>query len=84
MEIDINIATEELRQQLVKEVNDSKLPISTLYLIINELQWKVERAYYAALNAPAQEVIKNSGEEISTLNVESNSTSSTESERESK
>ncbi len=83
METDINIATEVLRQQLVKEVNDSKLPISTLYLIINELQWKVERAYYAALNAPAQEVIRNSGEEVSTLNVESNSTPSAESERES-
>ena len=51
MEKNINIVTEDLRQQLIHDMNSSGLPISTLYLIINELQWKTEKAYYAELNA---------------------------------
>lgn len=51
MEKNIDIATEDLRQQLIRDMNNSGLPISTLYLIINELQWKTEKAYYAELNA---------------------------------
>lgn len=51
MEKNINIVTEDLRQQLIHDINSSGLPISTLYLIINELQWKTEKAYYAELNA---------------------------------
>jgi hypothetical protein len=51
MEKNINIVTEDLRQQLVRDMNSSGLPISTLYLIINELQYKTEKAYYAELNA---------------------------------
>lgn len=51
MEKNINIVTEDLRQQLIRDMNNSGLPISTLYLIINELQWKTEKAYYAELNA---------------------------------
>lgn len=51
MEKNINIVTEELRQQLVQDMNKSGLPISTIYLIINELQYKTEKAYYAELNA---------------------------------
>ena len=51
MEKNINIVTEDLRQQLIHDINNSGLPISTLYLIINELQWKTEKAYYAELNA---------------------------------
>lgn len=53
MEKNINIMTENLRQQLVQNINNSSLPISTIYLIINELQWKTEKAYYAELNASA-------------------------------
>ena len=53
MEKNINIVTEDLRQQLVHDMNSSGLPISTLYLIINELQYKTEKAYYAELNASA-------------------------------
>lgn len=51
MEKNINIVTEDLRQQLIHDMNSSGLPISTLYLIINELQYKTEKAYYAELNA---------------------------------
>jgi uncharacterized protein with ParB-like and HNH nuclease domain len=58
MEKNINIATEELRQQLVQSMNNSGLPISTIYLIINELQWKTEKAYYAELNASVQKEIE--------------------------
>jgi len=50
MDKNINIATEELRQQLIQILNKSGLPISTLYLVVNELQWKTEKAYYADLN----------------------------------
>ena len=57
MESNINIATEMLRQQLIQDINSSGLPISTLYLIINELQWKTEKAYYAELNAPTQKIV---------------------------
>lgn len=60
--VDINIATEILRQKLVQDINESGLPISTLYLVVNELQWKTEKAYYAELNAPAQKIIKEGGE----------------------
>lgn len=55
MENNINIVTENLRQQLISNINNSGLPISTLYLIINELQWKTEKAYYAELNAAARQ-----------------------------
>lgn len=51
MEKNINIVTEDLRQRLIHDMNSSGLPISTLYLIINELQYKTEKAYYAELNA---------------------------------
>ena len=60
--VDINLATELLRQKLVQDINNSGLPISTLYLIVNELQWKTEKAYYAELNSPAQKIIKEGGE----------------------
>ena len=50
MDKNINIATEELRQQLIQILNKSGLPISTLYLVVNELQWKTEKTYYADLN----------------------------------
>lgn len=56
MENNINIATEILRQKLIQDINGSGLPISTLYLIINELQWKTEKAYYAELNSPCNTI----------------------------
>lgn len=52
---DINIATETLRQKLIDDVNSSGLPISTIYLIVKELQWNTEKTYYATLNASAQQ-----------------------------
>lgn len=58
MDKNINIATETLRQQLISDINNAGLPISTLYLIINELQWKTEKAYYAELNAAARQEIE--------------------------
>ena len=63
MEKNINIVTEDLRQQLIHDINSSGLPISTLYLIINELQWKTEKAYYAELNAS---VLKETEQEFET------------------
>lgn len=51
--IDINIATESLRQKLIQDINSSGLPISTLYLIVKELQWNTEKSYYAELNSLA-------------------------------
>lgn len=74
MENNINIATEVLRQQLVSDINKSGLPISTLYLIVNELQWKTEKAYYAELNAPAQKALSeedNNLEEVKVTEEES-------------
>lgn len=74
MENNINIATEVLRQQLVSDINKSGLPISTLYLVVNELQWKTEKAYYAELNAPAQKVLSeesNNFEEVEVTEGES-------------
>ena len=71
--VNINIATEMLRQQLVQNINNSGLPISTLYLIVNELQWKTEKAYYAELNAPAQKIIKEGGEGLPIINEEEES-----------
>ena len=71
--VNINIATEMLRQQLVQDINNSGLPISTLYLIVNELQWKTEKAYYAELNAPAQKIIKEGGEGLPIINEEEES-----------
>lgn len=71
--VNINIATEMLRQQLVQDINNSGLPISTLYLIVNELQWKTEKAYYAELNAPAQKIIKEGGEGLPIVNEEEES-----------
>ena len=53
MENNINIATEILRQKLISDINNSGLPISVLNLIVNELQWKTEKAYYAELNSVA-------------------------------
>lgn len=68
MEKNINIVTEDLRQQLIHDMNSSGLPISTLYLIINELQYKTEKAYYAELNAS---VIKEVNQEQSETEGES-------------
>ena len=62
----INLATELLRQKLVQDINSSGLPISTLYLIINELQYKTEKAYYAELNSSAQEEDVEQKEELKT------------------
>lgn len=62
----INLATELLRQKLVQDINSSGLPISTLYLIVNELQYKTEKAYYAELNSSAQEEGVNQKEELKT------------------
>lgn len=63
MENNINVAIEVLRQQLINDINKSGLPIGVLYLIVNELQWKTEKAYYAELNAPAQKAFANEDEE---------------------
>ena len=68
MEKNINIVTEDLRQQLIHDMNSSGLPISTLYLIITELQYKTEKAYYAELNAS---VIKEVNQEQSETEGES-------------
>jgi len=62
----INLATELLRQKLVQDINNSGLPISTLYLIVNELQYKTEKAYYAELNSSAQEEDVEQKEELKT------------------
>lgn len=51
MENNVNIIIENLKQQLVKDINDSNLPIGVIYLIVNDLQWKVEKTYYAQLNS---------------------------------
>ena len=51
MEKNINIIIEDLKQQLVKDINDSNLPIGVINLIVNDLQWKVEKTYYAQLNS---------------------------------
>lgn len=71
--VNINIATEMLRQQLVQDINNSGLPISTLYLIVNELQWKTEKAYYAELNTPAQKIIDKGGEGLPIIDEEEES-----------
>lgn len=73
MENNINIATELLRQQLIKDLNSSKLPISTLYLVVNELQWKTEKAYYAELNAPAQKAFSEEDKEVDQTETEGES-----------
>lgn len=73
MENNINIATEVLRQQLVSDINKSGLPISTLYLIVNELQWKTEKAYYAELNAPAQKAFTEENKDIQEIATEGES-----------
>lgn len=70
MENNINIATEILRQQLITDMNKSGLPISILYLVANELQWKTEKAYYAELNSPAQKIIEEGGEGIPVIETE--------------
>lgn len=51
MENNVNIVIENLKQQLVKDINDSNLPIGVINLIVNDLQWKVEKTYYAQLNS---------------------------------
>ena len=71
--VNINIATEILRQQLIQDINNSGLPISTLYLIVNELQWKTEKAYYAELNTPAQKNINEGGEGLPIIDKEEES-----------
>ena len=68
--VNINIATEMLRQQLIQDINNSGLPISTLYLIVNEIQWKTEKAYYAELNSPTQKNIDKGDEELPIVNEE--------------
>lgn len=73
MEKNINIVTEELRQQLVSDINKSGLPISTIYLIVNELQWKTEKAYYAELNAPAQKAFAEENKDIKEIVTEGES-----------
>ena len=68
--VDINVATELLRQKLVEDINSSGLPISTLYLIVKELMWSTEKSYYAALNAPVQQAIEKSNKELSKMNID--------------
>ena len=73
MEKNINIATEELRQQLINDVNAAGLPMCILYLVVNELQQKTEHAYYAELNAPAQKAFAEENKDIKEIVTEGES-----------
>ena len=49
--MNINIAIEDLRNNLVNEINNSGLPIGVVELICKELYTKVQNQYIAYINS---------------------------------
>lgn len=53
---DFNTRCEQFKQKLIKEINESNLPISSVYFIYQLIFLDLEKTYYATLNSEAQEV----------------------------
>lgn len=54
----INSTTQRLKQQLIKDIQESGLPIVNIYLLWDQLGREIERSYYEVLNKEAMELQK--------------------------
>jgi len=46
-----NLRCEQFKQQILKDINECNLPISSAYFICNNIFQELEKQYYATLNA---------------------------------
>lgn len=53
-----NLKCEELKQSIVDIINESKLPVSSVYYIMEIIRLDIERQYYAILNEESIESSK--------------------------
>ncbi len=51
----INLATQRLKEKLIKDIQQSKLPIVNIYLLWQKLEKEIEISYYEALNQEVQQ-----------------------------
>ena len=51
----INLATQRLKEKLIKDIQQSKLPIVNIYLLWQKLEKEIEISYYETLNQEAQQ-----------------------------
>lgn len=56
-EIGFNTRCEKLKSDLINNINQSNLPIGTIYYIMKTIMSDVESTYYGVLNSEAQEDI---------------------------
>ena len=56
----INIKTENFKQNLLKLINSSGLPVANVYFVFQLVEKELEKTYYATLN---QELIESSNQE---------------------
>jgi len=59
---DINIATEELKQNLIKIIGDCGLPIANIYLVFKLILNEIEPMYFSVVNAKDMEEKENKSE----------------------
>lgn len=51
----INLATQRLKEKLIKDIQQSKLPIVNIYLLWQKLEKEIEISYYEVLNQEVQQ-----------------------------
>ena len=51
----INLATQRLKEKLIKDIQQSKLPIVNIYLLWQKLEKEIEISYYETLNQEVQQ-----------------------------
>ena len=51
----INLATQKLKEKLIKDIQQSKLPIVNIYLLWQKLEKEIEISYYETLNQEVQQ-----------------------------
>lgn len=51
----INLATQRLKEKLIKDIQQSKLPIVNIYLLWQKFEKEIEISYYEALNQEVQQ-----------------------------
>ena len=66
-EIGFNTRCENLKRELIDNINQSNLPISVIYYMMQVIMSDIESTYYGVLNREAQEYIT-TAEEVCTNN----------------
>lgn len=56
-EIGFNTRCENLKRELIDNINQSNLPISVIYYMMQVIMSDIESTYYGVLNREAQEYI---------------------------